>query len=45
MKDPSRDAIMLAFMIYAVYMEGLKGLFKCIFLPVGTHFILASGWF
>lgn len=42
MRDNSRDAIMFAFIIYAVYMEGIKGFIKAILLPIGTSFILTA---
>lgn len=41
-KDTLTDAIMLAFLIYAGYMEGIKGIFKSIGLVFGTIILLES---
>lgn len=42
MKDHTLEAVTLGFVLYAVYMEGLKGLFKCWGLTVGFHLVLSG---
>lgn len=41
-KNTLTDAIMLAFIIYATYMEGVKGIFKCVGLTFGAILVLES---